>query len=205
LSLQLSYTEEAALDEVLIYGGPDGYVMRPEGESYDFLGVPAAQSLYIWPQSGSTLAVPELGIGGSGIEGGTLASYENSALMDTLGAWVEVRMVDLRGPDDASFSVFDVGQSGVTALLTSSDGIVESDALYILEGSHQHFSFAFTKPGVYEVDLVASGYRDHNGNGLYDAAVDPYVESGIETVYFAVDLPGGPEPYTIAAGMGARQ
>lgn len=189
-----------APDEVLIYGGPEGLLMRPAGSEFDFLGVSAGEPIYIWPQGSSNPDVPQLGIGAEGIDGGTLASYfNNDPRYNASGVWVQLQLADVRGPAGAHLSVYRTGLGGVTVLFATSDGITEADSLYLLEGSHNHFHWAFTHPGIYEVDLIASGFLDANGNGVYDPGIDPYTESGVTTFYFGIDLPGGPQLLTIPA------
>lgn len=192
---------EFAPDEILIYGAPEGLTTAPAGSQWAFLGAAAGSPVYVWPQSGSIPEVPDLGIGAEEIPGGTFAAYENTdSRVAATGAWVELRLVAARMPNGADFSVYQTDSFGVPVVwFATSDGIGAGDALWILEGSHQHFSFAFTLPGIYEIDVVASGFRDANGNGVFDAGIDPYTESGITTYYFAIDLPGGPQALTLPA------
>jgi len=193
------------LDQVLIYGGAEGKIVRGGGSDFDFLGVPLGAPVYVWTQNGSNPDVPELGVGGEQIEGGTFAAYANQdSRIQATGPFVRLQMVGFRGPRGGHFSVYETSLEAVKVWFATSDGITEQDALWILEGSHKHFAFAFTAPGIYEVDVVASGYRDSNGNGVYDEDTDPYTQSGVQTIYFGVDIDRGPQPYRIAAGMGAR-
>jgi surface-anchored protein len=197
--------DDQPLDRVLIYGGAEGKVARGGGSDFDFLGVPSGAPIYVWTQNGSNPDVPELGVGGEQIAGGTFAAYANpDSRIQATGPFVRLQMVGFRGPRGGHFSAYETSLDAVKVWFATSDGITEKDALWILEGSHQHFAFAFTAPGIYEVDVVASGYRDSNGNGVYDEGTDPYTESGVQTIYFGVDTDRGPQPYRIAAGMGTR-
>ncbi|MBL9170966.1 MAG: choice-of-anchor M domain-containing protein [Verrucomicrobiales bacterium] len=193
--------------EVLIYGGAEGLSARGSSSQFDFLGVGAGQPLYVWPDNGAIPTLPELGVGGEGIPGGTAAAYFNSdPRVNASGPWVHVRLAGVRAPEGAHLSVYTVSPLGSPVVWwATSDGISSKDTLAILEGSHQHFNFAFTKPGIYEADIIVSGYRDANGNGVYESGKDPYIESGVETIYFAIDLPSGMQPYIVPPGMSGRR
>ena len=187
-------------DEVLIYGGPDGLRDTPPGPLFAFIGAaPGAQS-YNFPQGSTSLNVPQLGIAGEEIPGGTFASYDNSdPRVDSTGAWVRLQVVGLRAPTGGHFSIYSSGDTGPIVWVATSDGFSAADSVFILAGSHNHFNFTFTTPGIYEVDVVASGFLDSNGNGTFDEGVDRYTESAVTTYYFGIDTPGGPQPYTIPA------
>ena len=192
-------------NEVMIYGGPEGLNVRPDGDAFDFLGVNAGEPIYIWPQNGSIVELPDLGVGAEEIAGGSLAAYlNNDERVETTGAWVQMQLVGMRGPDGGHFAMFRSLDEGPRVWFATADGITEADKLWILEGSHQHFTFAFTESGVYEVDVIVSGFVDANGNGVYDENIDAYTESGVKTLVFGIDLPGGPTDYVIPAGMEGR-
>ncbi|MEM9589080.1 MAG: choice-of-anchor M domain-containing protein, partial [Planctomycetota bacterium] len=187
-----------APDEVLIVAGPDSQTTAPAGTEFDFLGAEAGSEIYLLPQTGVPPTIPDLGTGGEGIEAGAFASYDNAdPRVDATGTWVELRLVDMRGPDGGEFSVYSSTLDGPNVWIATSDGIDEQDGKFIQAGSHNHFNWAFTEPGIYEVDVYASAFLDRNDNGTFDEGVDPYTESGIVTYYFSVDPPNGPEPYTI--------
>jgi surface-anchored protein len=206
LALRIAGTESLALDKVVVYGGSEALTTRPAGTEFDFLGVAPAAPVYIWPHNGSIPELPDLGIGASGVRGGTFGSYFNEdPRASAAGAWLKLRLVGFLGPEGGHFAIYRARSSGLKVWISTANGISADDAVHLLEGSHQHFSFAFTKPGLYEVDVVASGFRDANGNGIYDPGIDPYTESGVETVYFGVDQPGGPQPHTIRPGMTGRR
>jgi hypothetical protein len=193
-------------EEVVITGTPEAAITRPTGAAWDFIGVPAGQNYFRWDATGSIPSLPELGISGEGIPGGTLSAVAVSdPRVNAAGAYFKFQMVAVRSSTGGQVSVFEVDSFGTpTAWMSSADGLSGSDAVWLLQGSHQHFDFGFTAAGTYEVDIVTSGYRDLNGNGVYDASQDPYIESGVETLYLQVGLPGGAAPYVVAAGMAGR-
>ncbi|MFG0255382.1 MAG: FG-GAP-like repeat-containing protein, partial [Rhodopirellula sp. JB053] len=193
------YTEFAP-DEVLIVGGPDSKVTAPSDTAYDFLGAEAGSEIYVLPQSNVPATIPDLGIGAGGINSDAMASYFNDdPRVDSTGSWVELQVVDVRLPEGGQFSLYSSGVEEPNVWVASSDGIDDQDAVFAFANSHGHYNWAFTKPGIYEIDLFASGFADQNGNGTYDEGDDRYTESGIVTYYFSIDPPEGPQPYTIAA------
>lgn len=86
--------------------------------------------------------------------------------------WVAIRLVDVRGPGD--FSVWQWGAPEPRVWMATSDGIDAQDELHVLIRSHEHYNWAFTAAGHYEVDLVA---RTYNADGTLLA-------SDITTFYF---------------------
>ncbi|MGE3310056.1 MAG: choice-of-anchor M domain-containing protein [Limisphaerales bacterium] len=189
-----------APDEVMIIGGPDSKLAAPSNPDFAFIGATPGSDVYILPQSGAAPTIPDLGVGGEGVEAGAFASYFNSdPRLNAAGPWMRMRLVGLRAPEGGHFSLYSSGTSGPTVWMASSDSLSAQDSLYILAGSHNHFNWAFTKQGVYEIDVFASGFLDSNGNGSFDEGVDRYTESGIVTYYFSIDPTGGPQPYVVPA------
>jgi surface-anchored protein len=192
-------------DEVLIYGNADALTPRPNGSAFDFIGVGAGENFYYWANNGTVASLPELGISGEGIAGGTFARITvTDPRVNNTAAFFKFQMIDVRSQNGGHVSVFNLGLGDPVVWMASSDGLTASDAMWLQEGSHQHFDFGFSKSGIYEVDFVTSGFRDVNGNGFYDEGIDPYIESGVETIYFGIDLAGGAQPYTIPAAMDGR-
>lgn len=188
--------------EVLIYGGPEGLTERPSSEGFAFLGAAAGEPIYVWPAIGIA-GVPELGVGGAGIPGGIFAAYQHpDPRVDAWGEWARMQVVALRSPAHGSLSVYTTDVVGQPVVwVATADGISEQDAVAFAAGSHQHFNFAFTQAGTYELDVVFSAYRDRYGNNLRDNVADNLVESGVVTLYFAVDTSNGPTPHVVRSGV----
>ena len=187
-------------NEVLIVGGPDSRVTAPSGSEFGFLGATPDSDIYILPQSGAPETIPDLGITSNADPADAFAAYSNpDSRDDANAAWIEMQLLEMRGPEGGHFSLYNSGLEEPTVWMASSDGIDDSDSLFTPAGSHSHYNWAFTQPGVYEIDVFASGFLDANGNGTFDEGIDSYTESGITTLYFSIDPPGGPTPYTIAA------
>jgi surface-anchored protein len=176
-------------DEVYTYADSSTLVTRAGGANYDFLGVPAGQQLYVLPTT-NVPGQPYLGLSGESLEAGVFARYRPSdprITSSTLREYVKVQMVDMRSSSDGEFSLY--SGSAPTVWMASSDGISENDSFWLYR-THFHRSIAFSKPGIYEIDVVISGYLDSNASGALDPLVDTYVESGIFTMVFNVDTLG---------------
>jgi hypothetical protein len=186
-------------DEVLIYVGAEGKRTTPTASIWAFLG--AGVESYWIPATNSIAEIPYLGIAAEEITSGTFAAYPNlDPRVNSTGSYVQLKFAGFRGPVGGQFSIYESTDTGPKVWVATSDGISPSDTLYLLEGSHNHFNLAFSVAGVYEVDFIASGYLDTNGNGTFDEGVDRYTESGVTTYYFGIDLPGGvPTRFTIPA------
>jgi surface-anchored protein len=171
---QTEYTSE----QVVTYLDSTSIVNRGADASFDFLGVAAGEPLYLSNASGSIATVPYLG-------------FSAESLRNVFTSSLTMQLVGVRSSSGGQFSLYSVGGLGeVTVRMATSDGITAADVLSLPVGAHGHFNTAFSKAGTYEVDIVASGYLDGNANGTYDAGVDQYVESGIQTLVFHVDTLG---------------
>uniref|UniRef100_UPI0014221EE2 choice-of-anchor M domain-containing protein n=1 Tax=Thalassoroseus pseudoceratinae TaxID=2713176 RepID=UPI0014221EE2 len=169
-------------DEVLIVAGPDSQVTAPSDPAFAFLGVEAGADIYVLPQSSVPPTIPNLGLGSSGIATGTFASYTNDdPRVNATAPWIELQFVDMRGPANGQFSLYTSRVDEPTVWIATSDGVSDEDTFYLQAGSHDHLNWAFTQPGIYEIDVFASGFLDLNDNGTFDEGVDRYTESGIVT------------------------
>jgi hypothetical protein len=73
------------------------------------------------------------------------------------GRWLRVHLVEVRGPEDGHIAMWqEAGASPRVFFSTFDGGITESDVFYIPAGQHAHNSWAFTRPGLYEVALQIS-------------------------------------------------
>jgi surface-anchored protein len=125
---------------------------------YEFIGAPAGQTFWYYNQE----AAPS-----PGFNSDTMTSAELNALCSwdpndpsRLGTgaqkWMQVNLVDVRGPAGGKVSMWQEGQTPVVFFSTHTGGITDQDVYYIVAGTHAHCSWAFTKPGLYEVDLQVS-------------------------------------------------
>jgi surface-anchored protein len=178
-------------DSVYTYADSSALVNRPTGASFDFLGVAAGQPLYVLPAAQNP-ALPYFGWGDR-IDRGVFASYlPADSRVTSAASYVKLEMVGMRSSSGGHFSVYQivVGPNTPRTWMATSDGISSNDAMYLSVGGHLHREVTFSKPGIYEVDVVISGFLDTNGNGTYDPIIDQYTESGIKTMVFNVDTLG---------------
>ena len=156
-------------------------VATPTGAAFGFIGAGNGGQAYILPQVQDP-ALPWLGISSTGSFPGTLTAYQtgDSRAVGTK-AWVRLDVTAVRGP--GKVSIYQTSATGVpTNWVASGDGIGAKDSIYLASGAAQHYSWAFTQPGVYQVDVSATGYRGANQTLP--------ITSPVQTMSFAVDAPG---------------
>ena len=67
-----------------------------------------------------------------------------------------IELLDVRGPPDGYFALFQFGPPARFYISTYVDGIDANDRIYYASGGHDHFNWSFTKPGLYELDVRVS-------------------------------------------------
>ena len=72
------------------------------------------------------------------------------------GEAVSLHLVGVRGPGNVSLYATDAF-GAPQVFFNSGDGIDEQDVFPVAVGGHAHQNWAFTAPGVYKVDVQASG------------------------------------------------
>ena len=191
--------DEYNSEEVYTYADSNAIVNRSTSPNYNFLGVGPGEPLYILPST-QNVNLPYLGLSGDSLVAGTFAAYRPTEdpriTSSTIREYVKVQMVGMRSSSGGEFSLY----SGTTPTvwMASSDGIGDTDSFWLYR-THFHRNLAFSKPGIYEVDVFISGYLDSNGNGIKDAT-DVYVESGVKTMVFNVDTLGAQDDaFTLTA------
>ncbi|QEF96411.1 Calx-beta domain protein [Stieleria maiorica] len=187
-----------ATDEILTIAGPSSAETVPSGSQWDFLGSTDG-TVFVLPAS-PTADLPFLGLGAEETTPGTFAAYlVDDPRVGTTSRWIKLDLMDVRGPAGGEFSMYSIGSEGPRVWMASADGLDALDSYWLREGSHDHTNMAFTEAGFYEIDVVASGFLDANGNGTLDPGMDPYTESGVTTLYFQVNESGEPTPVTLPA------
>ena len=132
-------------------------VSRPAGSQWDFLGTAAEDALWFLPQSNSP-GVPFLGTGAEELVSGDWTgpiTYEITGVTRPAGSQFSIWQTDFFG-------------SPVVQVATS-DGL--SDSLIVPVGSHNHHNWGFTMPGVYQVEITASGTLASSGEAIQDTQV----------------------------------
>ena len=150
---------------------------RPAGTAWDPIGVAAGESFWFLPQSNggpagaATLGAPFAGIGTEEL---------------TPGDWtgnITITLDAVSGP--GHFSMYLDGGVPFFAM-SSADGIDGSDVISVAAGGHEHYNWAFTAPGIYDVDVTVRG--EHVTDGSKEASA---------TYQFQVI----PEPSTALLGL----
>lgn len=183
--------------DALIYLGTSARELRPAGSAFDFIGVPAGTNIWRIRETPRP-NVPFLGIA-TEETGDVFQSYTeadarlNEVAGTQTGEWVRLDLVSVSGP--GQFSVWSNGGNGPVAWMATSNGIDATDRLFVNDNTHQHFNFAFTQAGVYDVTFNASGLLSANNEGSRTFSGPVTYRFGVEAV---------PEPGTLAAlGLGA--
>jgi len=178
---------------VYAYAGSNAQLNLPTGNDYEFTGVAPGEPVYVLPAARTT-SLPWIGFE-SAVERRFLAPYvpNDPRVSSSAAEYLKMQLVDMRSSSDGHFSLYQSNGNLVTgaptAFMTTTDGIQEDDAIYLSSGSHIHRNMTFSKPGIYELDFVFSGFVDSNRNSVFDPTIDTYIESGIFTIVVGVDFP----------------
>jgi len=162
----------------LTYVPPSAMIPAPTGSTFSFLGTGPSGSIYLLPQSKNT-TLPFLGISGEGVTAGTFAPYRPTDTRVTASAaYLRMDVVGVRGP--GRFSLYQVNAAGTPIVwVSTTDGISSKDLAYVAVGKDEHYNWAFTDRGIYEIDIQTTAFVGSN-------QTSPTV-SGIKTLYFSVD------------------
>jgi surface-anchored protein len=176
--------------DTLLSAGPESIATRPADASWDFLGVPPGEPVWIFPETYST-TTPWPGVGAYDNQADTFASYlESDPRVNATSPWIKMQLLAVRGPEGGKFSLYQNGVAGPMVFMTTANGIGADDAAWISNLSHVHYNWAFTKPGLYQVDVAVSAFIDFNQNITYEPGIDPLSESQVVTLHFGVDIAG---------------
>lgn len=157
----------------------DPSIARPASAAFDFLGTAAGQPVWLLPQA-QEAGRPFLGIG----------SEELSA-SDWVGNFT-MSLTSVSGPAGGNVSIWQSGSFGSPVVMfATSDGLTGADIYHPVPGSHEHFNFGFTAPGVYELTFRVEG--THVTDGL---------QAGEATYSFAVSAVPEPGEYAAMAAAG---
>jgi surface-anchored protein len=185
-------------DGVILVGLPGAKTTRASGSQWDFQGTAAGSTIWILPQT-QNISLLYLGENAERTPIGTFATYfaSDPRIMDT-AAWINVNLISVRGP--GQFSVWQTSEFGVPRVWMSTADSTVASKLFIVEQSHVHYSWGFTAPGLYEVNVQSSAYLSYP---------DMQTASPVTTYYFCVeDVPsagGGaaaPVPASHPSGQG---
>lgn len=108
--------------------------LRPAGAQWDFLGVAADEPVYILPSSGIPATLPYLGFT---TEHPSVGHFEEFNLI----------LESVTGPPGFTFALY-TSSSNVTM---HSDRPPHENILTLEPGEHEHFNWAFSSPGTYDL------------------------------------------------------
>jgi surface-anchored protein len=121
---------------------------RPAGSQFDFIGTASGSAVWLLPKS-QTEDVLFLSIGTEELNPSDFSSL------------ITLTLQSVTGPNGGSapgvFSIWNVDNfGGIVPLMSTADGASTPNALSVNAGSHNHFNYAFTAPGLYNVEFAAS-------------------------------------------------
>lgn len=120
-------------------------LIRPAASQWDFLGVAAGEPIYILPSGGVPATLPYLGLS---TEDTSLVGFEDD---------LTFTLASVSGPADSTFNLF-VGSTGI--FMTGTPTSVSGPGAVLSRGDHQHYNWAFSHLGVYDLTFDLSGTLD---------------------------------------------
>ncbi|MEM7809235.1 MAG: choice-of-anchor M domain-containing protein [Planctomycetota bacterium] len=128
--------------------------------SFDFIGATPGESIWLIPQAApSPFDRLWFGLGNEEVSPEArqeLVSWSpNDPRLSPIELpWIEFRLRDVRAPSSAGeFSAYQSAGGNLTNWMATTNGIGDEDAIWVQEGAHGHYNFAFTEQGVWEIDL----------------------------------------------------
>ena len=125
---------------------------RPAGSQYDFIGTSAGSPMWLLPKNQNP-SVLFLSIGTEELDPLDFSSSLLWSLVTVTGSG--------GGAAPGFFSVWDSGTAGsfstVVPLMSTASGTSTPNAFQVSAGTHTHFNYGFTAPGLYDVEFTASG------------------------------------------------
>jgi len=146
--------------EALLYVNMNARITLPSiPNGFEFIGAKPGETFWVLPQTEGSGALP-LGLCTEEADISRLCDWNPGDVRgaDIADKWFELKIVAVRGPADANFSMWQADgiNPPVVFVSTAEGGITEDDVFYISAGSHSHLNWGFTKPGICEIDLRIS-------------------------------------------------
>ena len=171
----------------LLYVGENTRAARPSDAAYDFIGVGPGDQYWRLKDT----QVPDqlyLGIGMDSLDADDprFMSYVQTDPrwnINDPAKWVKVQLMAFSGPGQVS--TWYNTDDGPSALFSTTDGIGANDYIMTPVGGDNHFNWAFTQSGLYDLQIQASAY-------LADGT---QVFSDVTTYHFGVE--SVPEPASL--------
>lgn len=144
--------------------------LRSTGAAWDPIGVAAEESFWSLPE----LAIDGQPFVGFGAEELVAADWSGPILVTLTGANI---------PAGAQFSMWQTAAGIPTFYMSTNDGISAADSYSISAEGHEHFGWAFTKQGDYDLTFDISGTHAVDGfksaTATYSFSVVPEVSSTV--------------------------
>lgn len=215
--------EEASAGDVLLPVVAAAKGSRPVNSQFNFIGVAAGQPIWRLPRSQNPNLL-FLSIGTEELSSADFASPISWNLIGVTGTG--------NGPAPGYFSMWGVDDfGGVIPLMSTAPSALTPNTLDVNAAGHYHFNYAFTAPGLYNVEFQATatlssalGGGQVTGSavysfGVFDTGADyvapesgPFVYEGMsfpvvlygnEHIDMGIGLVAVPEPSGVAlAGLG---
>ena len=146
------------LDEAFAYGNSStGHVLDSSALAtyYAFTGASEGDMLWNLEQS-NTPGMIFLGFNTKDTEVADLVAWnpaDPAKGAASLNTWIKLELVAVRGPGSMSVYLYDAFGGPAQVYMATHGGIDGTDAIYLTPNSHNHFNWAFSSDGLYEVDF----------------------------------------------------
>lgn len=171
-------------DQVILEFLPGAQRPQTSDPRFAFTGVAPGDPIWVVPISPRDPNLLQLGVSAERIDDGVLGDYVETDPrlngIDIPFPWVTLSVVDVRGP--GFFSVWQINEDRSPTVWVATAGNPNPDLFFTFPSGHVDYDWAFSAPGNYEVDIVASAY-------LPDLTP---IYSDVTTYHFQVDDTGAP-------------
>jgi surface-anchored protein len=147
------------LDDTLLYINSRGRGVQPADPQWDFLGAGAGNPVWAIPQVRRP-SLLFLGFRSQETAPGTFDSYfETDPRVMSMDRWETVTLKSVLGPGNFSLYQTDPFGNPQIVWMSASQGMEHpTDKIFVPEGGHFDYNWAFSQPGVYQVVVNVSGF-----------------------------------------------
>ncbi len=146
--------------EALLLANPETmWLLSSIPPDFDFIGATPGEPFWVLPQNTFSAGLA-LGMAVELADSGRFCPWNpgDPRGAETEDLWFELKLLDVRGPADGDFSMWqaDGVNPPVVFFSTRDGGITDKDVYYITDRGHAHMNWGFTQPGLYEIDFRVS-------------------------------------------------